>query len=555
METTTRRSRRRADTDTPQTAPVYKVGAYVRLSAVDRKQKGDSIENQQAIIAAFVVEQSDMTLVQTYIDNGTTGTHFERPAFQQMLADMDEGKINCCISKDLSRLGRNAIDAGFYIEKHFPLRGIRYIAINENYDSVDPNSGGMMVSIMNLINERYALEIGQKIRATKQMNIRKGLFVGQVAPYGYLKSEADHHILVPDPEAAPIVRWLFEMAADGKSISELVQWLVDSGTPTPHQHYVAKGFKKAKATDHSLQWSKFMLYTILRNRVYCGDMVQNKLHTVSYRSTVLPASEHIVVTDTHEGIVSRELFDQVQTRWRNPKKPTARHGRNVFTKKLVCGHCGHTLYRSFNAKEKAHFSCSTRINYHKNACVPVHIDEVDLRAALLCLLQKQAAVFADEKRIDSAAHGKQIHNAAHSEDSSEIGDIRKQITQIKQERERVTSFAKSLYENLVSGDIDQEDYTFLKAHYEQQLSALEDRAKALRGQHSKALEKQALYHKAKSAYSAVLGTEVLTDEAIDVLVRRVSVFSDKRIEVEYRFSDALETESDNKSDMEVSVYA
>ena len=534
----------------------YTAIIYMRLSNADEKGvESDSVGNQRKLIYEWLKNHPEIEVVGEKVDDGYTGLMFERPAFQQMLADMDEGKINCCISKDLSRLGRNAIDVGFYIEKYFPLRGIRYIAINDGYDSADPNSGGMMISILNLVNERYAMEIGQKIRATKQMNIRKGLFVGQVAPYGYLKSEANHHKLVPDPEVAPIIRRLFEMIADGKNISELIQWLVDSGAPTPHQHYVAKGFKKAKATDGSLKWAKSMLHKILRNRVYCGDMVQNKLHTVSYHSVVLPASEHIIVADTHEGIVSRALFDRVQTRWKSREKAAPRYGYNVFAGKLVCGHCGYTMQRGFNTQGKARFDCNTRSNYHKDACVPVHIDETGLRAALLCLLQKQAAVFIDEKRIDSAAHGKQIDNAAHSEDSSEIGNMRKHIAQTKQERERVTGFSKSLYENLVSGNIDQEDYAFLKKHYEQQLSTLESNAKILREKHTKALEKQTLCHKAKSAYSAVLGTEILTDEAINTLVRRVSVFSDKRIEVEYRFSDALEIESDNKSDMEVSVYA
>jgi len=183
-----RKSRKNIDAaaaPVPTAAKTWNVGAYVRLSAIDRKQKGNSIENQQAIIGAYIAERSDMVLREVYIDNGTTGQTFERAGFQRMLADLENGKIDCCISKDLSRLGRNSIDTGYYIEKYFPTRGFRYIAINDNYDSADGHSGGIMVSLKNLINETYAIEVGRKVHNTFQMNVRSGKFVGQFAPYGY----------------------------------------------------------------------------------------------------------------------------------------------------------------------------------------------------------------------------------------------------------------------------------------------------------------------------------------------------------------------------------
>lgn len=152
-----RKSRKTDETEVQHIVkPIFRVGAYVRLSAVDRKQKGDSIENQQGIINAFIAEQTDFELIDSYIDNGITGQTFERPAFTRMLADFESGKINCCVTKDFSRLGRNAIDTGFYIEKFFPVHNIRFIAITDNYDSIDGQSGGVMISLKNLVNEAYA---------------------------------------------------------------------------------------------------------------------------------------------------------------------------------------------------------------------------------------------------------------------------------------------------------------------------------------------------------------------------------------------------------------
>jgi DNA invertase Pin-like site-specific DNA recombinase len=199
--------------------PTFRVGAYVRLSVEDRKKIGDSIENQQAIIWAYIEDHTDLELADTYIDNGVTGLTMERPEFQRMLADLESGRINACVTKDLSRLGRSAIDTGYYIEKYFPTHNIRYIAINDNYDSADPNSGGIMVSLKNMVNEHYALETGRKIRATKQMQIRNGCFVGNHAPYGYLKYPNDKHKLVIDPYASGVVRRIFEMFADGHGVT------------------------------------------------------------------------------------------------------------------------------------------------------------------------------------------------------------------------------------------------------------------------------------------------------------------------------------------------
>ena len=240
----------------------YFVGAYIRLSAEDKKQKGDSIENQQAIIKAYIDEQNKMNeletdtrshtlsvpsileLTESYIDNGKSGQTLARPAFQRMIADMENGKITCCITKDLSRLGRSAIDTGFYVEKFFPTNKIRYISINDNYDSDDPNSGagsscgGIMLSLKNMVNEAYALEIGRKVSSTAQMNIRNGCFIGKIAPYGYVKSRENKHKLEIDTYASEIVKKIFDMRADGHNVSSISNWLSDHNILPPN-HYLA----------------------------------------------------------------------------------------------------------------------------------------------------------------------------------------------------------------------------------------------------------------------------------------------------------------------------
>ena len=295
------------------TKPKYNAGAYVRLSAIDRKQKGDSIETQQAIIKAYIAEQNDMCLREIYIDNGLSGQSFERPAFQQMLSDIESGKINCCVVKDLSRLGRNAIDTGYYIERYFPKYDVRFDAINDGFISTNVQSGDITVSLKNMINEAYALEVGRKVRATAQMTKSKGGFISGFAPYGYFKSPDDCHKLVRDEYASSIVQKIYEMAAEGCKVGKIIEWLNGNNILKPSHYFYSLGMGTKKKIGAHTHWSYGAVRSILTNRIYCGDMVQGKNRKFSYVNEKLPESEWVITENTHEGIISREMFFLVQS--------------------------------------------------------------------------------------------------------------------------------------------------------------------------------------------------------------------------------------------------
>ena len=530
-----RKSRKNADDTIAAVAvgtPTFRVGGYVRLSAEDKKVKGDSIETQQAIIKAYVEEHSDLELTDIYIDNGLSGQSFQRPEFNRMIEDMESGKINCCISKDLSRLGRNAIDTGYYIEKYFPTKGIRYIAITDDYDSADPNSGGIMVNLKNMVNEHYALEIGRKIRQTKQMNIRKGKFVGRLAPYGYMKSVDDKHQLVVDPYAAPIVRTMYELASEGSGVTEILNWLNSGGILPPKRYYHSIGL----TTDNDIEgkhihWGKGVVYAILKNRVYCGDMVQGKFQTNSYVQKALPKSDWIIVEDTHEGIVSRELYGMVQARWsdsQNSKRTPS--SENIFLRKVFCGHCGYSLKRrkSGNKEANYHLACSTRQVYSIEDCVPVSISESDLKEALLELLGKQAVIIGIEDiGINQTRYSEQqsTYKAALRELQSEIG--------------KNSHFLKSLYESLMTQDITQDEYRELKTGYESKIADLTAKEKDLRNIMVEQLEQESATANAATHILGIRHIDDLTAERLDRLVERILVFEDRHIEVYFKFADGL----------------
>jgi len=532
----------------------YYVGAYIRLSAVDRKQKGDSIETQQAIISAFVEEHHDLELAGVYIDDGVSGQVFERPAFMRMIADMESGKINCCVTKDLSRLGRNAIDAGFYVEKYFPTKGIRFIAITDDYDSNDPNCNGFMLSMRNIFNELNATETGKKISQTKQMNIRKGLFVGRVAPYGYLKSKRDKHLLEPDPYAAPIVLKMFGMVAGGQSVSDIARWLNSSSILPPKRYLHSKGLASAKESGGHIHWNKGSIYAVLKNRVYCGDMIQGKFRCKSYVQTTQSKSDWIVVEDTHEAIVSRELFEAVQKLWPGTTRPSKQknettftdilsairslpgvdggnHSRNstsgnIFLRKVFCGHCGYTLRRARSGKIKHQFKCETRQMYDKGDCVLVSIGEDILKEILLDELNKQAEVLGDSQKIVPAA-------------SAEQNPDRNEIKKLQSEIKRSSNFLQGLYESRSNGDITSEEFKSMKVSYESKIADLSAREKELRNEMFTRAAREAEESKTAAHLQGVRQISNLTTDVLDRLVKKIAVYEDKLVEVHFTFTDEI----------------
>jgi DNA invertase Pin-like site-specific DNA recombinase len=528
-----RKSRKNADTAvvTAPAARTWNVGAYVRLSAVDRKQKGDSIENQQAIIAAYCDAHRtadgmpELIIREIYIDNGLSGQSFERPAFQRMLADMENGVIDSCAAKDLSRYGRSAIDTGYYIEKYFPAIGIRCIAINDNYDSADShNSDGITVNLKNLVNESYALDIGRKIHDTKQMNIRNGCFVGAIPPYGYLKSAEDNHKLVPDPQAAPIVSKMFEMAASGVSTSDIHKWLMANGTLPPMKHFLSIGVvteKKAKGGGH---WSISVVYTILKNQVYTGDMVQGKGRTQSYKASRIEKENWIITPDTHESLVSRDVFDDVQKRFTGEKAPrNPALGENIFRGKIFCGHCGHAMSRTKSGKSSYLFKCETRFRYDRNDCVLVSINEDKLKSILLEILHTKSAVYCAQSVMPQTVI---------SQEPNELANVCAEL-------KRANGFLKALYESLVDGDITESEYREMKQSYEIKIAGLTEHEKQLRETARERHLKQSATNKASKHLSAANNISDITADLLDALVERILVFPDKHIEVKFKFTDEI----------------
>ena len=372
-----RKSRKNIEVLPPSQTPgvkVWRAGLYIRLSVEFNGNRGDSLETQKQIMEAHLALCPDIEVVEVYTDNGISGQTFERPAFQRLLADVEAGKINCVAVKDLSRLGRSAIDSGYYLEKYFPLHGVRVLAINDQYDSeaVDNGSSQIALPLRNLMNEAYALDISRKVRAQQHQAMRAGEFIGSRPPYGYRKDPANCHRLLVNTDTAPVVRQIFRWAADGLALNRIVKRLNETGVLTPSHYLASIGLISNQKLIGSGKWQTRTVNKILTDAVYTGDMVQGKSRSVKRKQTPTVPEDWIVVKGTHEPLISRELFEQVQAirvqaaakYTQNEKIP---YSPNIFRGRIFCGHCGKSLHRQ-KSHNRYFFRCISNDRLGKGAC-------------------------------------------------------------------------------------------------------------------------------------------------------------------------------------------
>jgi len=536
-----RKSRKHINDDTAfaeitSTSICYNAAAYVRLSKDDTKKRGDSIENQRNIIENYVAINSDIFIKEVYVDNDQTGINFERPAFQRMLADVHNGKINCIIVKDLSRFGRNAIDGGYYLEKLLPELKIRFIAITDQYDSNNPENT-LLLPLMNIINESYSLDISRKMKAVNQQNINDGRFIGRIAPYGYMKAPDDCHKLMPDPESAPVVKQIYKWALENVSNTEIARRLSSKKIMTPAYFNFYKGYEK-KDKSFSPYWQSARVAIILSERVYVGDMVQGKSKTARGKTVLTDPSEWICVPNTHEPIITHEMFDEVQHMRKDKQKRDKAYKKNVkpytpniFKGKVFCYHCGYHMRRSREKSEIYKFRCDSKAIYGNNACIAVSVLETDVIDNII------KTIFKDSKMI----HGRYsdlIEKSVHSNNAE--NDIEMKIKDVERELNNKSRYLKGLYENMINELITPDEFAQMKSDYEKDIEELYEKANVLRSIKFKLSEEKATYGGYSETVSNVLRKKRLSNDVINSLIDKIIVKQDKSFEVIYYYNEERE---------------
>ena len=514
----------------------YNVAVYLRLSRDDESDGGaesNSIRSQRDMIRSFIRKQDDMEIYDIYVDDGWSGANFDRPSFRRMMEDIEAGHVDCVIVKDLSRFGRDYIEAGRLIQKTFPAFSVRFIALNDNFDSLtaDFNEKTLVLPVKNFVNDAYCSDISKKVRSHQQVKREKGDFIGAFAVYGYRKDPENINRLLVDEYAAGIVKKIFAWKIAGLSNLDGMGIL----SPMEYKKSQREKFSTGFVTHVKAKWSAVAVKRILTNELYTGMMVQGKNEKVSHkvkRSVEKPKEEWVRVPDTHEAVVSAEDFKTVQRLLAVDTRASAgKAGCHMFTGFLFCGDCGEPMIRRVNrykGTEKVYFICPTR---NKGlGCTRHSIPEEELKHLVLAGLKQQLALFLDKSHVLTQIETMEVQ-------FDEVAAFDKEIRKLHQEQEKYVSLRSGLYEDLKQGIITEEDFKDFRQIYETQYQAAEA---AIRQQ------EEAIKDLFKAGVSAganlekMKSTLEITELSRDVLVTfvsRILVYENKRVFLELRAGD------------------
>ena len=524
----------------------YNVGIYLRLSIEEQKYKNgsESIENQRAIIFDYIKEKNDMIIYAEYCDNGETGTNFEREGFQQMMYDVYNGKVNCIIVKDLSRFGREYIEAGDYLERIFPLIGVRFIAVNDHYDN-KVSSFDISIQIKNIINSVYAKDISKKCAAALRVKQANGEFIGTYAAYGYMKSKEDKHKIEIDEKTAPVVKQIFEWKTSGMGYAAIIKRLYEMKIAPPARYRYDNGIIKDERAKNQQYWNEATLKSMLSNEVYIGNLTQGRRKSFFFdgkKEEMVDRENWVVTEGTNEPIVSRELFDAVQNHLAQIKgKYYDNIGKydkisdtnNMFKGKLICGCCGSKIARMKRAKpgyKKASYAYICR--HHaiiKEDCDFNSVNEESLKAIVFNAIKMQILYLTNlEKAFEDIKKSTKIVKQKICFTKS-MSDAFSKIAVIKSNRMRMVS-------DFARGIISEDEYKMIQAEFKTQLEKENQRLDEIKKSRDK-LDKLISSDRWIMELKGYASTKKLTKEMVDAFISQIRLYPDKRIEIEWNYCE------------------
>ncbi len=519
---------------------VWNTCGYVRLSREDGdKEESNSVTGQKDLIRDYMTRHPELRECGMKVDDGFTGSNFDRPAFQEMMAEVKAGRINCIVVKDLSRFGRDHLEAGEYLERIFPFLGVRFIAINDNYDSLYSNaeSDELIVPFKNLINEAYCRDTSVKIRSQLEIKRRRGDFIGSFAVFGYRKDPSDRHRLLVDDYAAEVVRDIFQWKLDGLSAGDIAARLSASGIPTPMDYKQSQGMNYSTSfrIKEKSEWSAGMILRILKNPVYTGVLEQGRVTTPSYRVKRLvnkPREEWAIVENCHEAIISGYDFESVQKALALDAR-TTESGKAVdlFSGMVNCGECGGAMIKKTvpsGKKKYTYFVCAT----HKNekTCFSHGIRDTALTEIVLEFLKKHIRDVIDLADLLALTDTAQLQKA-------KVQKLRERLDAKEAEIDRYHRLLCSLYESLADGLIDQSEYQKLKKSYTDRRAQAEEQADAIRAEMEQELNHSDQGLGWVEEFRRYQNIEALDRSIVVRLIERILIFRDRRVDIVYRWQN------------------
>jgi len=526
----------------------YRVAMYLRLSQDDEKYDKDfkaesnSISNQRLQIQDYIDKNEEMELAKEYVDDGYSGINFERPAFKEMMEDVITGSINCIVVKDLSRFGRDYIDSGRYLQRVFPSLDIRFIALNDNYDSftASETEKNLVIPFKNFINDNYCRDTSAKVRSVCKVKRKQGQFISNYAPYGYEKDKEDKHKIVIDKEVEYVVRKIFSMKLEGYSSYSIAKHLNDNGIPSPMEHKKAKGirYKTGFSTKAVAKWDTPAVNRILINEIYIGTLQQGKREKINYKLDKVVSknkSDWIEIEDNHEAIIDPHDFEIVQKLLKcDIKAKTVGEKADLFSGLLFCKDCNAQMTKKVDKRGKTptvYYICSS---YNKGQdCSRHSIKQEELQRTVLEMIRHYIQYLGEYESVSE-----KIKEMEVSYELFQKIDKRQEYT--KKSKAKFELLKSSLYQDLKEGIIAEEEFYDMREFYTNRIVEseliLEKQSKEIARLYKKSLGNQNFLADIKKYQN--IGT--LERGLLVRLVDKIYVLEDKKIEIQFNYDETIE---------------
>lgn len=510
------------------------------------KTESNSIGSQRELIRSFIREQEDMELFDCYADDNYSGSNFERPEFKRMISDIEAGRVNCVIVKDLSRFGRDYIETGRYLDQVFPALGVRFIALTDRYDSFSADAGerNIVLPVKNFINDSYCRDISTKVKSQLAVKRRKGECLAAFAVYGYRKSAEDRNTLLVDDYAAEIVRRIFAWKIEGMAVSAIAEKLNDLHILSPKEYKKSLGlnYRGGFTRGSGSKWSSPSIRRILTNEVYLGHLVQGRTERVNIKvkkRVEKPEEEWIRVEDAHEPIISADDFAIVQNLLKADGRVSPKRKEiSPFMGLLFCGDCREQMVRRVNCykgTEKVYYICSTK--NRGEGCSRHSIEEAVLKELAGTAIRRYANDFLEQEKLFAQAKEREANLQA-------VISYNKEIARLKKEQEKYFSLTAGLYEDLRTGVITEEEFGRLHGEFQKKaesLAAAEGRQEQL----VKEMFRSGVLSAGRlAAFKDSLELKEIDRHTLASLVKRIWVYEGKRIEIEFYFTDQYQAMKD-----------
>lgn len=519
-----------------------RIAIYLRLSQEDddlkesAKAESESISNQRKLLHSFIASQKGFAggEIAEFCDDGWSGKNFERPGFKEMMEQIKGGQVQCVIVKDFSRFGRDYLIVGNYISRVFPFLGVRFISVNDSFDSANPRDiDSLDTAFKTLIYDLYSRELSQKVRDAKRSRAERGLFISAFAPYGYKKDPEDKNRLLIDEEPAAVIRQIFQMTAEGSTSVEIAKLLNQRKVPTPMLYKRSVGCSRERwlSIHEDNFWTSKSIYGILRDERYIGKSIygKRKCDKVGYSHTVkVSPSDWVVVGDAHEAIIPKELFDRVQAKMRNtPNGGIPQQSGNILRRKVICGICGHAM--SLTRFQKGAYACQTVGLGTDYDCSAEKIQKADVEDSVAALIRTYAQLAVDLERLSEES--RKQHRADRKQMQRALAVLRSQKSQQEQ-------LLQTLYEQLIGGSISRETYLSQKQSVNAQLQELSERITALEKATQSLPVKESEFI---AKYKAYTDLPTLTEDIVADLLHSVVIYPNHKMIINLNYRDELES--------------